>query len=265
MKGKLVEEEEVVGDAKVGRSVSFDLGTDGDSKDNISDALEDPWKDLHASASHSQGVATTILVDQPAVEISPQEDFDIPFREDALKMKEMGLPLGFNNVSPYEVEEGGTVVETQMKERLTKGKRRGKKKKKQQAVDEETKERFDIEWWAIHGQAKVMVVWKERYGRFMDDQEEVQDDQDEDENQSWQEYEEQGKDPDVVVESQAKETSSPSPEQAGGWGTTTPLKGENEVGWGQAPPPSTTASGWGEATTAPTAVSSTSKLTGNES
>ena len=25
-------------------------------------------------------------------------------------MKEMGLPLGFNNVSPYEVEEGGFVA-----------------------------------------------------------------------------------------------------------------------------------------------------------
>merc|ERR1719234_396753 len=111
MKGKLVEEEEVVGDAKVGRSVSFDLGADKDGEDNISEALEDPWKDLHASASHHSQGATTILVDQPAVEISPQEDFDIPFREDALKMKEMGLPLGFNNVSPYEVEEGGTVVE----------------------------------------------------------------------------------------------------------------------------------------------------------
>ena len=263
MKGKLVEEEEEVGDTKVGRSVSFDLGADKEGEDNISEALEDPWKDLHASASHSQG-ATTILVDQPAVEISPQEDFDIPFREDALKMKEMGLPLGFNNVSPYEVEEGA-VVETQMKERLTKGKRKGKKKKKQQAVDEETKERFDREWWAIHGQAKVMAVWKERYGRFMDDPEEVQEDEDEEENQSWQEYEEQGRNQDVVVESEAKETSSPSPEQAGGWGTTTPLKSENEEGWGQAPPPSTTASGWGEANSAPTVASSTSKLAKNES
>ena len=112
-----------MGEVKVGRSVSFDLGAEGDTEDKISEAIEDPWKDLHASVSHSQG-STTILVDQPAVEISPQEDFDIPFREDALKMKEMGLPLGFNNVSPYEVEEGA-VVETQMKERLTKGKRMG--------------------------------------------------------------------------------------------------------------------------------------------
>ena len=267
MKGKLVEEEEV-GEVKVGRSVSFDLGAEGDVEDKISEALEDPWKDLHAAGSHSQG-STTILVDQPAIETSPQEDFDIPFREDALKMKEMGLPLGFNNVSPYEVEEGGAVVETQMKERLTKGKRRGKKKKKQQAVDEETKERFDVEWWVIHGQAKVMQVWKERYGRFMDDQEEEVPDDQEEENQSWQEYEEQGKTQDVAVESEEKETSGPSPEQAGGWGTTIPLKGENgaggEVGWGQAPPPSTTASGWGEVVSAPTVASSTNKLGENES
>ena len=273
MKGKLIEEEDV-GEVKVGRSVSFDLGEDVDGKDNISEALEDPWKDLHASASHSHG-STTILVDQPAMETSPQEDFDIPFKEDALKMKEMGLPLGFNNVSPYEVEEGGAVVETQMKERLTKGKRRGKKKKKQQAVDEETKQRFDVEWWSIHGNAKVMKVWKERYGRFMDDQEEeiqddeIQDDVDEEENQSWQEYEDQGINQEVAVESEGRDTSGPSSEQAGGWGTNTPLQGENEaganLGWGQAPPPSTTASGWGEVTSAPTVASSTNKLGGNES
>ena len=271
MKGKLVEEDEGE-EIKVGRSVSFDLGAGGEDGDNISEALEDPWKDLRPGHMTASEGSTTILVDQPVVEATIQEDFDIPFKEDVLKMKEMGLPLGFNNVSPYEVEEGGAVVETQMKDRLTKGKRRGKKKKRQQVVDEATKQRFDQEWWVIHGNDKVMQVWKERYGKYMDDQEEeAQDDEEEEESQTWQEYDDHGNNHGPVVESKEsnleQESCDPSQGQHGGWGTTNPAKAENteggQLGWGQVPPPSTTASGWGEVTSAPTVASNSKSLDGN--
>ena len=275
MKGKLIEEEREA-EVKVGRSVSFDLGAGGEEDHEVLDeALEDPWKDLHyvgqAAVRQSQG--STIIVEQPSVE-APLEDFDIPFKEDALKMKEMGLPLGFNNVSPYEVEEGGFVVETHIKDRLTKGKKKGKKKRRQQVVDEETKMRFDEDWWAIHGQAKVMEVWKERYGKFMDDQEEeeeVQDDGNEEENQTWQEYEEQGKEHigNDASQGPCEESKAPLPEDVvGGWGTASSVGvdgGDGAVGWGQAPPPSTTASGWGDAGITSSAVPSSKSSGGNES
>ena len=73
-------------EVKVGRSVSFDLGSGGEEDhEALDEALEDPWKDLHhegqAAVRQSQG--STIIVEQPSVE-APLEDFDIPFKEDAL-------------------------------------------------------------------------------------------------------------------------------------------------------------------------------------
>merc|ERR1719209_2360866 len=157
---------------------------------------------------------------------------------------------------------------------MMKTKEKGKKKRRQQIVDEETKMRFDEDWWAIHGQAKVMEVWKERYGKFMDDQEEeeeVQDDGNEEENQTWQEYEEQGKEHsgNDVSQGPGEESKAPLPEDVvGGWGTASSVGvdgGDGAVGWRQAPPPSTTASGWGDAGITSSAVPSTKSSGGNES
>merc|ERR1712083_518635 len=48
-----------------------------------------------------------VLVDQIYEE--PIEEFDVAFKDDLSKMKDMGLPLGFLNVSPFEVDENKEV------------------------------------------------------------------------------------------------------------------------------------------------------------
>lgn len=167
MKGRPVEEVVDRKEAKAGRSVSFDVAEEEGSKEvseEVAEALADPWRELRAASPAGR----VVLVEQVLQE--PQEEFDIPYKEDVLKMKELGLPLGFLNVSPYEVEEGG-VVETPVMDRLTKGKKKGRRKKKR-VVDEETRARFDSGWWAEQGEARVMEVWRERYSRFMEQEEE---------------------------------------------------------------------------------------------
>jgi hypothetical protein len=50
-------------------------------------------------------------------------------------MKELGLPLGFLNVSPYELDENNGQIKPVVDNKRTK--RRGKKKKKKQALGED--------------------------------------------------------------------------------------------------------------------------------
>ena len=52
-----------------------------------------------------------------------------------LQMKELGLPLGFLNVSPYELDENNGQVKPVIDPK--KGRRRGKKKKKKQVLEED--------------------------------------------------------------------------------------------------------------------------------
>merc|ERR550519_1182719 len=60
-----------------------------------------------------------VLVEQ--IYSEPVDDFDLAFKDDLVKMKEMGLPLGFLNVTPYEVDDNG-VVEAALKGGMRTGK-----------------------------------------------------------------------------------------------------------------------------------------------
>ncbi len=52
-----------------------------------------------------------------------------------LQMKEMGLPLGFLNVSPYELDENSGQVKPVIDPK--RGKRKSRKKKKKQVLEED--------------------------------------------------------------------------------------------------------------------------------
>merc|ERR1719427_488927 len=101
-----------------------------------------------------------ILVDQ--MYQNPIEDYDIAFEEDLTKMKEMGLPLGFLNTTPFEVEENDGVIKVAVSSKKQgKKKKRGKKKK---VVPQDYAEEFNSGWWEEHGNEAIMQVWTERYG-----------------------------------------------------------------------------------------------------
>ena len=52
------------------------------------------------------------------------EEFDVAYKEDLVKMKEMGLPLGFLNVSSYKVDANNGLVELPVRaERWGKGRK----------------------------------------------------------------------------------------------------------------------------------------------
>ena len=229
MKGRLVEEVE----SRLGRRVSFEVGPE--EKEGKEEALEDPWKELEQKQAPKLQYGRVVVVDTVFKE--PMEEYDIAFKEDTAKMKEMGLPLGFLNVSPFEVEEGGGVVETAVKDRLTKGKRRGKKKRKR-VIDEETRAKFDSEWWPDHGQGRVMEVWRERYGGFMEGEEQEQQEGEEQE-QTWKEYEEdckqeeRGDDGEVAESSTGGWGASTQPAESQGWGQPSIKAGKEGQGWGQ--------------------------------
>ena len=133
---------------------------------------EDP-QDLEAAAEDSAVTETSatgslggkvVLVEQLYSE--PVEEFDVAFKEDLVKMKEMGLPLGFLNVSPFEVEDNNGVVQVAPSNSVKPHKKRRKKKK---VIDDQVREEFDNTWWAEHGQEAIMKVWTQRYGQFMED------------------------------------------------------------------------------------------------
>ena len=248
MKGKLVEEEgkleEVEKEARLGRRVSFQLGQG--VEEGLAEALKDPWEELEPARTSPRPNRIVSLVEHE--QEAPQEEYEIAGKEDMVKMKELGLPLGFMNVSPYEVEEGGGVVETAVKERLAKGKRRGRKKKRR-VVEEEVRAEFDSSWWAEQGQDRIMEVWRERYGKFMDGQEEQEQEGAEGEKeQTWKEYDKEKEEDksDTVTE----EVGDKRDDSVGGWGAAPSHEsggGAGGEGWGAAPPSSGGGmSGWGE-------------------
>ena len=110
MKGKLVEEVE----ARLGRRVSFQVNQEvegglGEVEGGLEEALRDPWEDLEPARTSPRPKRTVSDSVVEQVQEAPQEEYEIAGKEDMVKMKELGLPLGFMNVSPYEVEEGGGV------------------------------------------------------------------------------------------------------------------------------------------------------------
>ena len=84
------------------------------------------------------------------------------------------LPLGFLNVSPFEVEENDGMVKVS-KINMKANKRR--KKKKKIVVEADERAEFDEDWWAKYGQERVLEVWQERYGAYMDNTGEEQEEQ----------------------------------------------------------------------------------------
>ena len=43
-----------------------------------------------------------------------------------------------------------------------------RKKKKKIVVEADERAEFDEDWWAKYGQERVLEVWQERYGAYMD-------------------------------------------------------------------------------------------------
>ena len=43
-----------------------------------------------------------------------------------------------------------------------------RKKKKKIVVEADERAEFDEDWWAKYGQVRVLEVWQERYGAYMD-------------------------------------------------------------------------------------------------
>merc|ERR1711970_259079 len=101
---------------------------------------------------------------------NPIEDYDIAFEEDLTKMKEMCLPLGFLNTTPKEND--GVIKVAVSSKKQGKKKKPGKKKK---VVPQDYAEEFNSVWWEEHGNEAIMQVWTERYGAFLDNGDQDQD------------------------------------------------------------------------------------------
>ena len=175
MKGKVIPpppQEESVTEKKV----SFDEETKGEAEGEdavLGQSLEEAGgRNISIGKPHKKGGghnARTVRADQ--IYSEPVEDFDLAYKEDLIKMKELGLPLGFLNVSPFEVEENDGHVQVSSNPNVKSNRRRRKKKR---VVDEYKQAEFDGGWWAEHGQEAIMKVWTERYGQFMEGGEELE-------------------------------------------------------------------------------------------
>ena len=170
MKGKIIVQETPGDDdtkekESPEKKVTFDADTKEDvTEENVDIGINDAsFPEKSASTVGGQSGGKVVLVEQ--IYSEPVEDFDVAFKEDLVQMKEMGLPLGFLNVSPFEVEEKNGVVEISSNSKL---KSRKKKKKKKKVIDDEVRAEFDSTWWMENGQAAIMEVWTKRYGQFMD-------------------------------------------------------------------------------------------------
>ena len=164
MKGKIVQ----LPEDKLEKKVSFEE-TDRDARDEENEPGGDFGEEIvtgaTAPAPPETEKAGNKLVIVEHIYSEPLEEYDMAFKEDVSKMKEMGLPLGFLNVSPFEVDENNGVVE--VNNTVMKGNKRRRKKKKR-VIEEHLRAEFDQTWWAEYGQNRIMEVWQERYGQFME-------------------------------------------------------------------------------------------------
>merc|ERR1740128_615078 len=168
MKGKVIPSND---DPVTEKKVSFDEETMGHEEGAVGDVLEEAGgKNISIGRPHKKGGPNNNTVRADQIYSEPVEEFDLAYKEDLIKMKELGLPLGFLNVSPFEVEENDGQVQVSTNQNL-KSKRRRKKKKK--VIDEYKQAEFDSGWWAEFGQEAIMTVWTQRYGQFMEGGEEA--------------------------------------------------------------------------------------------
>merc|ERR1719354_227966 len=172
MKGKVIEEpqtEEIEGDDKKltensKKTVKFDIQPEPEIEKFASDPVGDEVKpDEQTTPVEKPGY---VLVDQIYQE--PLEDYDIAFQDDLQKMKDMGLPLGFLNTTPFEVEENNGVIKAAVSSGTGQGKKKRRPKKKKKIVPPDLVQEFNDGWWAEHSNDAIMKVWKQKYGAFMD-------------------------------------------------------------------------------------------------
>ena len=135
MKGKVINTQDIVNSAASAgeKKVSFDEEAISD------DVVEDEYLEEESRPNKSPNNNKLVFVEQ--IYSEPVEEFDVAFKDDLVKMKEMGLPLGFLNVSPFEVEEKDGVVEVAANNNNVRSSRRRKKRKK--VIDDETRQEFD--------------------------------------------------------------------------------------------------------------------------
>ena len=237
MKGKVVVKPSL--DKVVEKKVSFDENTKEEKQEEKQEESEAPAPSSPGN-TQSESSKNLILVDQ--VYSEPLEEYDLAFKEDIVTMKEMGLPLGFLNVSPFEVEENDGMVKVS-KVNMKANKRR--KKKKKIVVEADERAEFDEDWWAKYGQERVLEVWQERYGAYMDntgEQEEEQEKQEESQETttvtdggvgSWGETKE-----DLTGTASWGDTKEETGGEVTGWGETQPSQPAGDWGgWGQVEDP----------------------------
>ena len=215
----------------VEKKVSFDE----DTKDPTEDEIQPPpgpagdEGQIVIQPRNESEEAGKKLVIVEHIYSEPLEEYDNAYKEDLIKMKEMGLPLGFLNVSPYEVEENDGVVEVTTSN-LKGNKRRKRKKKKVIEIEEDLRAEFDSGWWAENGNERIMSVWQERYGQFMEDN--------------------TGQDNTAEDDAETPEVEAVVEAGTGGWETSEDLTGT--AGWGDTKEDKKgDHNGWGEAEVCP--------------
>merc|ERR1711915_58656 len=119
MKGKVIEDTVDVKisdiDKKNKRKVSFDTEA-LEEKNDMDKIMEENFPNQEESSDDMKNAnvkGKVVVVEQLYSE--PVEDFDIAYKEDLVKMKELGLPLGFLNVSPYDVDASNGLIEVPQK------------------------------------------------------------------------------------------------------------------------------------------------------
>merc|ERR1712110_1208958 len=103
MKGKVIHSKE---DSVTEKKVSFEEETNGGEE--VGEVLEEAGgKNISIGKPNKKGGGglntRTVRADQ--IYSEPVEEFDLAYKEDLIRMKELRLPLGFLNVSPFDVEE----------------------------------------------------------------------------------------------------------------------------------------------------------------
>ena len=167
MKGKVIPSKE---DSVSVKKVSFDEQTK--EEEEVGDVLEEAGgKNISIGKPQKKGGGgqNSRMVRADQLYSEPVEEFDLAYKEDLIKMKELGLPLGFLNVSPLEVVKNDGQVQVSANNNFKSNRRR---KKKKRVIDEYKQAEFDSGWWADNGQEAIMTVWTQRYGHFMEGAEE---------------------------------------------------------------------------------------------
>ena len=167
MKGKVIPSKK---DSVSVKKVSFDEQTK--EEEEVGDVLEEAGgKNISIGKPQKKGGGgqNSRMVRADQIYSEPVEEFDLAYKEDLIKMKELGLPLGFLNVSPVEIVENDGQVQVSANNNFKSNKRRKKKKK---VIDEYKQAEFDSGWWALNGQEAIMTVWTQRYGHLMEGAEE---------------------------------------------------------------------------------------------